>query len=157
MPGGAVAHGTLASADVNDAIITFTVPNTTFIAGNNVIAVEVHQRSAGGSGSDDLSFNLELTALTGTSNDIFNSSTADLNFPSCSQVLFAGLYWGASQGTNGTNTAWIVNETSIKLKVPGSGVYTKLTSTQTDYHNDVLVPGLPHTGYRCFCRYYFTH
>ena len=26
MPGGAVAHGTLASADVNDAVITFTVP-----------------------------------------------------------------------------------------------------------------------------------
>lgn len=107
MPGGAIVHGTLASADVNDAIITFTVPNTTFVAGANTIAVEVHQRSAGGTGSDDLSFNLELTGLTGTSADIFNSSTADLSLPTCTQVLFAGLYWGATQGTDGINTAWI--------------------------------------------------
>jgi uncharacterized repeat protein (TIGR01451 family) len=150
MPAGAVAHGTLASADVNDAVITFTVPNTTFIAGNNVIAVEVHQRSAGGTGSDDLSFNLELTALTGTSSDIFNSSTADLSLPGCSQILFAGLYWGATQGTDGINTSWITGETAVKFKVAGSLVYQNLTSTQTDYHNDALVPGLPHTGYRCF-------
>ncbi len=147
MPVGAIVYTTFASADVNDAIITFTVPNTTFAAGNNVIAVEVHQQSLTNS---DLSFNLELTALTGTSNDIFNSSTADLNLPTCTQVLFAGLYWGASQGTNGTNTAWIVNETLLKLKVPGSAVYQNITSTQTDYHNGTLVPGLPHTGYRCF-------
>jgi len=150
MPGGAPVHATLASADVNDAIITFTVPNTTFVAGTNVIAVEIHQRSAGGTGSDDLSFDMELTALTGTSNDIFNATTANLNLPSCTQVLFAGLYWGATQGNDGINTAWIVNETSVKLKLPGSAVYQNLTSTQSDYHNDVLVPGLPHTGYRCF-------
>jgi uncharacterized repeat protein (TIGR01451 family) len=150
MPGGAIAHITLASSNGNDAIITFTVPNTTFIAGNNIIAVEVHQRHVSNSESDDLSFNLELNALTGTTNDIFNSSTADLNLASCSQVLFAGLYWGATQGTDGINTAWIVNETAIKIKVPGSPVYQNITSTQTDYHNDVLVPGLPHTGYRSF-------
>jgi uncharacterized repeat protein (TIGR01451 family) len=147
MPAGAPLHTTVASSDVNDAVITFTVPNTTFVAGNNVIAVEMHQRT---SSNDDLSFNLELTGLTGTSNDIFSATTADLSLPSCTQVLFAGLYWGATQGVNGINTAWIVNETSVKLKLPGSSTYIDLTSTQTDYHNDVLVPGLPHTGYRCF-------
>ena len=147
MPAGAIAFNTFASADVEDAIITFIVPNTTFAAGNNVIAVEVHQRTLN---NIDLSFNLELTALTGTSNDIFNSSTADLNLPSCTQVLWAGLYWGATQGTDGTNVTWITNETAIKLKVPGSGVYQDITSTQTDYHNGTLVPGLSHTGYRGF-------
>jgi hypothetical protein len=43
-----------------------------------------------------------------------------------------------------------VGETNIKLKLPGAGTYTTLTSTQTDYHDAVLSPGLPHTGYRCF-------
>ncbi|WP_462255473.1 T9SS type A sorting domain-containing protein [Ferruginibacter sp.] len=147
MPGGAINNTTFASATFNDVVTTFTVPNTAFAIGNNVIAVEIHQNTAS---DNDLSFNLELTGLTGTSNDIFSSSTADLNLPSCSQVLFAGLYWGATQGTNGTNTLWIVNETTVKLKLPGSAVYQNVTSTQTDYHNNTLVPGLPHTGYRCF-------
>lgn len=147
MPGGAPTHTTPASADVNDAVITFTVPSASFNPGNNVIAVEVHQRTAT---SDDLSFDLELTGLTGTSNDIFSCTSADLSLPSCTQVLFAGLYWGATQGVDGINTGWIVNETSVKLKLPGSSTYLNLTSTQNDYHNDVLVPGLPHTGYRCF-------
>lgn len=150
MPAGAVAYNTPASAAVEDAIISFTVPNTAFVTGNNTIAVEMHQNpiNAGGlSTSSDISFNLELK---GTDPAIFNASSADLSLPSCSQVLFAGLYWGASQGTDGTNTSWIVNETQVKLKVPGSSSYTNLTSTQTDYHNGTLVPGLPHTGYRCF-------
>jgi uncharacterized repeat protein (TIGR01451 family) len=150
MPGGAIIHTTLASSNVNDAFVSFSVPNTAFVAGTNVIAVEVHQVSATGSGNDDLSFNLELNALTGTSNDIFSSSTADLTLPACTQILFAGLYWGASQGVNGTNTAWINNETTVKLKIPGSAVYVNVTSTQSDYHNGAIVPGLPHTGYRCF-------
>ncbi len=147
MPAGPVTNATFASATFNDVINTFIVPNTAFIAGNNVIAVEIHQNTAS---DNDLSFNLELTGLTGTSNDIFSSSTADLNLPSCTQVLYAGLYWGATQGTNGTNTLWITNETNVKLKVPGSAVYQNVVSTQTDYHNNTLVPGLPHTGYRCF-------
>ena len=147
MPAGAINNTTFASATFNDVITTFTVPNTAFAIGNNVIAVEIHQNTAS---DNDLSFNLELTGLTGTSNDIFSSSTADLTLPACSQVLYAGLYWGATQGTNGTNTLWIVNETTVKFKVPGSAVYQNITSTQTDYHNNTLVPGLPHTGYRCF-------
>ena len=147
MPVGAVAHSTLASADVNDGFVTFTLAPAVFSAGNNVIAVEVHQRSTS---SDDLSFDLEMNALTGTSDDIFSASSADLNLPSCSQVLFAGLYWGATQGTDGTNVTWISNETSVKVMVPGSSSYTNVTSSQTDYHNGTLVSGLPHTGYRCF-------
>ena len=144
MPAGAIGNATPAIAAIEDAIITITVPNTTFIAGNNDIAVEIHQS---GATSSDVSFNLELKGLDPA---IFNASSADLTLPSCSQVLFAGLYWGATQGTNGTNTAWITGETGVKLQLPGAGSFTNLTSTQTDYHNDALVPGLPHTGYRCF-------
>jgi uncharacterized repeat protein (TIGR01451 family) len=147
MPAGIIAHTTVASADVNDAVITVNVPNTTFAAGNNIIAVEVHNRAAN---NTDLSFDLELAALTGSSNDIFNSSSADLNLPSCSQILYAGLYWGATQGNDGTNVTWRTGETGIKIKVPGSAVYQNVTSSQTDYHDNVMVPSLGHTGYRCF-------
>lgn len=150
MPAGAISYNTSASSAIEDAVITFTVPSSAFVAGNNTIAVEVHQSpiTAGGlSTSSDISFNLELKGLDAT---IFNSSSADLSLPSCSQVLFAGLYWGATQGTNGTNTSWIVNEGSVKLKVPGSSSYVNLTSTQTDYHNGTVAPGLPHTGYQGF-------
>ncbi len=142
MPAGAVTWATLASSAVEDAVITFSIPNTNFVSGNNVIAVEIHQAAAS---SSDVSFNLSLTGSSA-----FNSSTADLSLPSCSSILWAGLYWGAGQGTNGTNTGWITGETTCKLKVPGSSTYTTITSTQTDYHNAALVPGLPHTGYKCY-------
>jgi uncharacterized repeat protein (TIGR01451 family) len=150
MPAGAVTWATPASSAIEDAIISFTVPSSAFVAGNNVIAVEVHQASvvAGppvASTSSDLSFNLDLLATS-----VFNSSTSDLNLPSCSQVLFAGLYWGAGQGTDGTNTSWITGETTCKLKIPGASSYANITSTQTDYFNASLIAGYVHTGYLCF-------
>jgi uncharacterized repeat protein (TIGR01451 family) len=148
MPVGAIAHSTLASSNIGGAEETadnyIYVNSSYFVNGNNTIAVELHQELAN---SSDLGFDLQLEANYDTT---FNSSSADLALPTCSQVLFAGLYWGATQGTDGTNTSWISGETTVKLKLPGATNYTTLTSTQTDYHNDVLVPGLPHTGYRCF-------
>ena len=151
MPGGAIVYTTAASAGVEGITedVTLSLPaGAPFVTGNNVIAVEVHQRVVTNSADgNDLSFRLELLGLTTPE---FNNSTADLNLTSCSSIMWAGLYWGASQGVNGTNTAWITGQTNVKLKVPGAATYTTVTSTQTDYHNDVLVPGLPHTGYRSF-------
>lgn len=148
MPAGGVNHSTLASGNVGGADETadnlFYISSSYFVNGNNTIAVELHQELAN---SSDLGFDLQLE---GSFDTTFNSSSADLNLPPCSQVLFAGLYWGATQGTDGTNTSWITNETGIKLKTPGAANYIDITSTQTDYHNNTLVPGLPHTGYRCF-------
>jgi len=56
---GTVAYNTLADnpAIEPDAIASFTIPVSSFVAGNNVIAVEIHQQSVA---SSDLSFNLEL-------------------------------------------------------------------------------------------------
>lgn len=148
MPAGPVTWATGATSAIEDAIVSFTVPNTAFVAGNNVIAVEIHQASivAGPlSSSSDLSFNL---GLVGTEN--FNSSTADLNLASCSQVLFAGLYWGAGEGSNTGSTAWITGQNTCKLKLPGSPTYTTITSTQNDFFNPTLIPAYAHTGYLCF-------
>lgn len=143
MPAGAIAHGTLASSAV-ETTVSFTVPTSSFLNGNNVIAVEMHQNSAS---SSDLSFDMSLVGVDGVTT---NSSSSDLNLPTCSQVLWAGLYWGAGQGTNGANTAWITGETQCKIKIPGASSYTTVTSTQTDYHNNTLIAGYAHSGYKCF-------
>jgi uncharacterized repeat protein (TIGR01451 family) len=148
MPAGAIGYGTLASANITPGAaeaVSYNLNPAFFVAGVNTIAVEVHLRATN---SVDLSFDMQVLGLD--NNGTFSSSSADLNLPTCSNVLFAGLYWGASQGTDGTNIGWRVGETNIKLKLPGAAIYTTLTSTQTDYHDGTLVPGLPHTGYRCF-------
>jgi uncharacterized repeat protein (TIGR01451 family) len=144
MPAGAVTNATLASAAIEDQVTTLLIPTTAFVAGTNEIAVEIHQS---GVSSSDLSFNLKLD---GSNDNTFNSTTADLNLSACSQVLWAGLYWGATQGSSGTNMSWITGENTVKLKLPGAGSYIDVTASQVDYHNNTLAPGLPHTGYRSF-------
>lgn len=146
MPAGVPAYGTLASAGIAPGAaesVSFNLSPSFFVAGTNTIAVEVHTSAAK---SADMSFDMEVLG-----DPTFNSTTADLAIPTtCNNVLWAGLYWGAGQGTNGTNVAWIVNETTCKLKIPGAASYTTVTSTQNDYHNNTLVPGFAHTGFKCF-------
>ncbi|MGB5008104.1 MAG: T9SS type A sorting domain-containing protein [Ferruginibacter sp.] len=149
MPGGVVAYGTLASANINPGAaeaVSVNLSPAFFNAGVNTIAVEVHLRATN---SVDMSFDMQVSGLD--NNGTFNSSTADLNLPACSEVLFAGLYWGADEGISGTDSAWITaGFNTIKLKIPGAATYTTLTSTQTDRHSAAYSPGLPHTGYLCF-------
>ena len=148
LPAGVITHATFASSAVGGAaestLNKFVLPTSAFVAGVNTIAVEVHQNNLT---STDLGFDMELL---GSLDSTFNSTSADLILPTCSQVLFAGLYWGATQGSGGVNVSWIQNENKIKLKIPGAPNFIDLISTQTDYHNNTLVPGLPHTGYRGF-------
>ncbi len=69
---GAVSYGTPATSAVEDAIVSFTVATSAFVAGSNTIAVEVHQASVSGSppvsSSSDISFNLQLLG-----NDAFSA------------------------------------------------------------------------------------
>ena len=143
MPATAIAHATLASGAV-ESVISLTIPNSAFVAGDNLIAIEMHQN---GATSSDLSMDMSLGYNDGIT---INSSSADLSLPACSQVLWAGLYWGAGQGNSGSNSAWITGETQAKIKVPGAATYTTITSAQTDYHNNTLIPGYAHTGFKCF-------
>ena len=63
MPGGAVAHGTLSSANIDGVqeFVSVTLANTVFVNGANTIAVEVHQS---GPTSTDISFDMELKVST---------------------------------------------------------------------------------------------
>jgi uncharacterized repeat protein (TIGR01451 family) len=151
MPATVINYNTPASAGMEGATedVSVNIPATAFISGVNQIAVEVHQyvitNTADG---NDMSFRMELLG-----DNTFSSSSADLSIPSCSNILFAGLYWGAA--TNdilgvGSTMAWITGEKNIKIKVPGAVNFTTVTSTQTDYHNLPMIYGRIGTGYRAF-------
>ena len=55
----------------------------------------------------------------------FSSSNATLNLPTCSKITFAGLYWGAPIESNNSRYA---QRNKIKIKQPGSAIYTQLTA-----------------------------
>ncbi|MFM7006820.1 MAG: hypothetical protein ACKOWX_06165, partial [Flavobacteriales bacterium] len=57
----------------------------------------------------------------------FMSSSDSLNLPNCSEITWAGLYWG---GKITTSTSNYVNRSNIKLKV-NNGTYQQLTADQT--------------------------
>ena len=148
MPTGAIAHATRASANITVGTgedYTVDIPIASFTNGNNTIAVEVHLQA---DKALDESFDMQIQGLG--DNGTLNSTTSDLSIPSCSTVMFAGLYWGAGEGSCAQSTAWITGETTCKLMLPGASSYTSITSTQTDYWNSTLIAGYCHTGYKCF-------
>lgn len=66
MPTGTISFNTFAAADASDdgnTWFTASLANSSFTSGNNVVAVEIHQRSAS---SSDVSFDLELNATQTT-------------------------------------------------------------------------------------------
>ena len=144
MPAGAVIYTTPASAAVDGATedVTINIGTGAFINGINTIAVEIHQVNQT---SSDISFRLELLGLS--ANSTFNSSSADLALNSCSEILWAGLYWGSTLGGSSDNS-WRTGHTSVLFKIPGAASYTTVTSSQTDLHDSSAVNN--HTGYQSF-------
>ncbi len=61
LPGGVIAYTTLASPAADDGATPqpFTIPSNLIVAGNNIIAAEIHQNIAT---SSDISFDMELLA-----------------------------------------------------------------------------------------------
>jgi uncharacterized repeat protein (TIGR01451 family) len=144
-----VDNTTFANSDIVGAaeneIIQYEISSGYFVNGLNTIAVEIHQNSIT---SDDISFDLEVTAFTG---EIFNSSRANLSIPACSEVIFAGIYWGASLGHVNDEYWRIPKKDTVKLKLPGSSTYQNIVSQVTDIHNfGIPDPGQNHVGYQNF-------
>lgn len=57
----------------------------------------------------------------------FNSSSSNLNLPSCSRVVYAGLYWGATSSPATTTVAPISTREQVRFRVPG-GSYVDITA-----------------------------
>jgi uncharacterized repeat protein (TIGR01451 family) len=66
--------------------------------------------------------------------DTFTSSRAGLELPAGSEVLFAGLYWGADRtaGTDGKAAPDSSAANAVRLRAPGAAGYTKVTASQHD-------------------------
>jgi hypothetical protein len=63
-----------------------------------------------------------------TDPNTFNSSRSDLVMPAGSQVLFAGLYWGARTNGTAVNASTALRDT-VKFMTPGGAVYQELTGS----------------------------
>ncbi len=89
MPAGNIAFNTLASSNNFTQDVTFTIPASYFISGNNIIAVEIHQNAVN---SNDCYFDMSATAIGLATT---NSSSANLILPAGTNTIkFARLYWG---------------------------------------------------------------
>lgn len=145
MPNGTPSFTTDASSGVDpEQANSFTINSgAPFVNGNNTIQVEVHTSANNESGTDDLFFNLGLTATS--VDETFNSSSADLILPvtGTNTIKFARLYWGGRirTGTGGNDN---INLRTIKIRKGTSGAYTvgiapvgqvdkhRVNSSQTD-------------------------
>ncbi|HNR20031.1 MAG TPA: Ig-like domain-containing protein [Bacteroidia bacterium] len=75
----------------------------------------------------------------------FSSSSDSLKLPICSEITWAGLYWG-SDVTNSGSTPNYAKRDSIYLKIAGSSTYTKMKA-------DTLIDNAGaggHTNYFCY-------
>ncbi len=74
-----------------------------------------------------------------------NSSSADLVFPnpSCSEIIYAGLYW-SGRAENGGSTNMTINgrrKDQIKIKKGNSATYTTITASQLSGNSEINYPG----------------
>ena len=72
------------------------------------------------------SFTMSYVDIDGDAST-FSSSKDSLTLPNCSEILWAGLYWGGRIAANTTNYAI---RDQIKVKV-GNGIYQSFTADQT--------------------------
>jgi hypothetical protein len=118
MPTGTIDYRTLASTAIGgideSTYYAFTLSPSSFVAGNNVLAVEIHQ-SAGN--STDISFNLKLDATSiaacGTPASLSASSITTSS---------ATLAWAAVSSATSYN---------IRYRVVGTATWTSTTSATT--------------------------
>jgi uncharacterized repeat protein (TIGR01451 family) len=122
MPAGTITYTTTASG--NDFITgeTFSIEASNFVAGNNIIAVEIHQNNAN---STDCFFDM---SMTGIAINTINSSSADLILPAGTNTIkFARLYWGG-RISSAVVTGAPDTLRKVKIRKGTSGAYTSVTT-----------------------------
>ncbi|MGJ8725945.1 MAG: lamin tail domain-containing protein [Roseibacillus sp.] len=105
----------------NNAIDNLSIPTSSFAAGNNTIAVEMHQ---GNDGSSDLSFNLELIG-----NPPGSGNTVSLTIPD----TITGPVWIKSRTYDSVNDTWsALNEAFFSTTLPASSM--DIVISEVHYH-----------------------
>ncbi|MCY7292958.1 MAG: T9SS type A sorting domain-containing protein [Ferruginibacter sp.] len=125
MPAGIINYNTLSLTAVTFYNQQFSIPSSFFTAGNNVIAVEIHQYTPT---STDCLFDMSLNA---TPLYVSNSSSADLLLPAGTNTIkFARLYWGG-RIANAYVTAYPDTLRKIKIRKGTSGMYSNALAPVT--------------------------
>ncbi len=121
MPSGVISFSTQATSSNSTSGETFIIPSSAFVAGNNVIAVEVHQNAAN---SNDFLFNMSLVGNAPPYTGPSNSSSANLVLPiGTNTIKFARLYWGGRiDGSLLLNSPDTLRK--IKIRKGSSGAYS---------------------------------
>lgn len=84
------------------------------------------ENPSGGVGSkNNNDFTMQYIDIDGVAST-FSSSSADLSLLPCSQITWAGLYWGGDARSG--SPANYANRNTVKIKIPGSAVYQTLTA-----------------------------
>ncbi|HWS31246.1 MAG TPA: Ig-like domain-containing protein, partial [Actinoplanes sp.] len=114
-------------------------------AATNCLTARDGQPPGDGEKWNNNGYNMEFTNADGDSVTTFNDSTAVVDMPNGSTVLFAGLYWGAdtSQGGNGAAAPDATKKDQVQFGVPGGALAT-VTAT------DVYTPGGTVNAYQAF-------
>lgn len=105
-------------------------PGDVAITGNTVMTCPVANAACApaqaGAANQNNSFAMGFVDIDGDP-ATFNSSTADLQLPSGSTILFAGLYWGAKSVGGGGGGALpppnAAAQATVKVRVPGAAAY----------------------------------
>src|SRR5690606_5313233 len=85
-----------------------------FVA-NNIVSVAADPNLPYNGGSNNDGINMKYIDIDGDPTT-FSSSSAELNAPSCSAIVYAGLYWaGIYKATTNRGEAY----KAVKLKIPG--------------------------------------
>lgn len=125
MPTGTISYNTLANRAVNNAVTEgpFVVPSTSLVAGDNVLAVEVHQYSSTGPNASDMAFGVMLDATITKPSIILGPDeyvlvVKDINafaerYPSVTEVNILGPYEG--QLSNGGETVKLEDFTNSTI------------------------------------------
>jgi uncharacterized repeat protein (TIGR01451 family) len=121
MPSGTITYSTSASANNFTVNEIFSVPASSFVVGNNVIAVEIHQNNTN---SGDCFFDMSLNATALPYSGPSNATSADLILPSGTNTIkFARLYWGG-RIDNTVVTGAPDTLRKVKIRKGTSGTYT---------------------------------
>jgi len=122
LPAGTINYNTTAINTNLSIWESFSIPSSYFNAGENIIAVEVHQITAN---SNTCFFDMRLSATPAYTS---NSSTANLILPAGTNTIkYARLYWGGKIPNSVLNT-YPDTLKKIKIRKGTSGIYTDLTS-----------------------------
>ena len=125
------------------SFVTVSAQNTSFSKGyqveqrggivfvsNNILSCDncddVNQMPPAGYTDNNNRFGKYINAYPGAG--IFSSSSADLTLPDCSEITFAGLYWG------GYLTKWnsrYAERNNVKLKLPGTASYIDIAAQKS--------------------------